>query len=166
MIAAGLFAGLLWWAYFDRLQPGLEWRGEQLDGQQRGWYAVYVYTYLHAVIVSGVIISAAALEEIILHPSDPVPLAFRVMLAGGLVMFLLGTVACVARAFRVVVPERIVASVVIVALVAIGGSLSGVALLAVVDVVLFAVLIAEYTRVERSRSPHTSVDPQPTGEPD
>ena len=35
-------------------------------------------------------------------------------------MFLLGTVACAGRAFRVVVPERIVASVLIVALVAIG----------------------------------------------
>ena len=83
LIAAGLFAGLLWWAYFDRVQPGLEWRGEQLDSKQRGWYAVDVYTYLHAVIVSGVIISAAALEEIILHPSDQIPMAFRVMLAGG-----------------------------------------------------------------------------------
>jgi len=164
LIAAGLFAGLLWWAYFDRLQPGLEWRGEQLDGQQRGWYAVDVYTYLHAVIVSGVIISAAGLEEIILHPSDPIPLAFRVMLAGGLVMFLLGTVACVGRAFRVVVPERIVASVVIVALVAIGGSWSGVVLLSVLDVVLFAVLIAEYLRVERSRSSNASADPEPAGE--
>jgi len=164
LIAAGLFASLLWWAYFDRLQPGLEWRGEQLDGQQRGWYAVDVYTYLHAVIVSGVIISAAALEEVILHPSDPIPLAFRVMLAGGLVMFLLGTVACVGRAFRVVVPERIVASVVIVALVAIGGSWSGVVLLSVLDVVLFAVLIAEYLRVERSRSSNASADPEPAGE--
>ena len=165
LIAAGLFAGLLWWAYFDRVQPGLEWRGEQLDGQQRGWYAVDVYTYLHALLVSGVIISAAALEEIILHPSDPIPLAFRVMLAGGLVMFLLGTVACVARAFRVIVPERIVASVVIVALVAIGGSWSGVVLLSVLDVVLFAVLIAEYLRVERPRSSNASADPEPAGEP-
>lgn len=165
LIAAGLFAGLLWWAYFDRVQPGLEYRGEQLDGQQRGWYAVDVYTYLHALIVSGVIISAAALEEIILHPSDPVPLAFRVMLAGGLLMFLLGTVACVGRAFRVVVPERIVASVLIVALVAIGSSWSGVVLLLVLDVVLLGVLIAEYLRVERPRSPHASADPEPAGEP-
>jgi len=165
LIAAGLFAGLLWWAYFDRLQPGLEWRGEQLDGQQRGWFAVDVYTYLHALIVSGVIISAAALEEILLHPTDPIPLAFRVMLAGGLLMFLLGTVACVGRAFRVVIPERIVASVVVVALVAIGGSWSGVALLAVLDGVLFAVLITEHVRVERSRSQNAPVGTEPAAEP-
>ena len=164
LIAAGLFAGLLWWAYFDRLQPALEWRGEQLEGQQRGWYAVDIYTYLHSVIVSGVIISAAALEEIILHPSDPIPLAFRVMLAGGLVMYLLGTVACVGRAFRVVIPERIIASVVIVVLVAIGGSWNGVVLLAILDVVLFVVLIAEYVRVEGSRSSSAAADPEPAGE--
>ena len=164
LIAAGLFAGLLWWSYFDRVQPGLEWRGEQLDGKQRAWFAVDVYTYLHAVIVSGVIISAAALEEITLHPSDPVPLAFRVMLAGGLVMFLLGTVAGAARAFRVVVPERIIASAVVVAIVAMGGSWNGVVLLAVLDVVLFAVLIAEYVRVEGSRSSGAPADPEPAGE--
>lgn len=165
LIAAGLFAGLLWWAYFDRVQPGLEWRGEQLVGQQRGWYAVDVYTYLHAVIVSGVIISAAALEEIILHPSDPIPLAFRVMLAGGLVMFLLGTVACVGRAFRIVVPERIVASVVIVALVAIASSWNGVIVLAALDVVLLAVLIAEHVRVERKRPSRAPGDTEPADEP-
>ncbi len=164
LLAAGLFAGLLWWAYFDRVQPGLEWKGEQVDGQQRGWYAVDVYTYLHAIIVSGVIISAAALEEIILHPGDPVPLPFRVMLAGGLLMFLLGTVACVARAFRVVVPERIIASVVIVAIVAIGASWNGVALLLILDVVLFGVLVAEYVRVEGSRSTRESTTPEATGE--
>ena len=146
------------------MQPGLEWKGEQLDGQQRGWFAVDVYTYLHALIVSGVIISAAALEEILLHPTDPIPLAFRVMHAGGLLMFLLGTVACVGRAL-VVIPERIVASVVVVALVAIGGSWSGVVVLAVVDAVLFAVLITEHVRVERSRSPSAPVGPEPATEP-
>ena len=51
LVAAGLFAGLLWWAYFDRLQPALEWKGEQLDGQQRGWYAVDIYTYLHLSLI-------------------------------------------------------------------------------------------------------------------
>jgi low temperature requirement protein LtrA len=160
LIAAGLFAGLLWWAYFDRVQPGLEWRGEQLEGQERGHYAVDIYTYLHAVIVSGVIISAASLEEIILHPSDPIPIAFRVMLAGGLVMYLLGTVASVGRAFRVFVPERVIASAVVVGLVLVGSSWSGVVILAALDLVLFGVLIAEHVRVERPRSPNTSSDPQ------
>jgi low temperature requirement protein LtrA len=156
LVAAGSFAGLLWWAYFDRLQPALEHRGEQLDGRARGRYARDVYTYLHAPIVSGVIISAAALEEIILHPSDPVPLAFRVMLAGGLLMYLLGTVAAVGRAYGIVVKERIVASAVVAALVALGGSWDGVVLLFVIDVVLLLMLLAEFVRIER---------PRPSGEP-
>ena len=86
------------------------------------------------------------------------------MLAGGLLMFLLGTVACVARAFRVVIPERIVTSAAILIIVAVGGSWSGVFLVAIVDVVLFIVLVAEYQRVERSRSPSSSGDAEPAGE--
>jgi low temperature requirement protein LtrA len=149
LVAAGSFAGLLWWAYFDRLNPALEHRGDGLEGRQRGRFARDIYTYVHALIVSGVIISAAALEEVILHPGDPVPLAFRVMLAGGLLMFLLGTVLAVERAFGVVIRERIVVSAMIVVLVALGGSLNGVSLLLLVDGLLLAVLVAEYMRIER-----------------
>ncbi|MDJ0952415.1 MAG: low temperature requirement protein A [Acidimicrobiia bacterium] len=158
LLAAGLFAGLLWWAYFDRLQPALEHRCEQLEGKPKGWFVVDVYTYIHAVIVSGVIISAAALEEIILHPTDPVPLPFRVMLAGGILMYLLGTVAAVARAYHVVVRERLVASAAILALVIALGSVDGVVLLLAVDAVLIAVLVAEFLRIERPRSATEEVD--------
>ena len=71
-------------------------------------------------------------------------------------MYLLGTVAAVARAYGIVVKERIVASVVVVALVALGNSWDGVALLFVVDVVLLVTLLAEFVRIER---------PRPSGEP-
>lgn len=149
LVAAGAFAGLLWWSYFDRVQPALEHRGESHGGSERGRFARDVYTYLHAPIVSGIIISAAAIEEIILHPGDPVPVAFRVMLAGGLLMFLLGTASTAGRAFGVVVPERLAASAIIVAVVAVAGSWSGIILLLVVDAVLMAILFAEYVRIER-----------------
>ncbi len=149
LVAAGSFAGLLWWAYFDRFNPALEHRGSALEGRPRGRFARDVYTYIHALVVSGVIISAAALEEIVLHPDEAVPLAFRVMLAGGLLMFLLGTVVGVGRAFGVVIRERIVACALVLGLIAAGGSLSGVVLLLLVDGLLLGVLIAEHVRIER-----------------
>ena len=58
----------------------LEFKGEQLEGQPRGPYARDVYTWAHAPIIGGVIAAAAAVEEILLHPSDPLPAAFRTML--------------------------------------------------------------------------------------
>ncbi len=90
LLASGAFAGLLWWAYFDRPSPGLEFAASKLDGQAVGQYVRDVYTWAHAPIVAGIILAAAALEEIALHPRDTVPLEFRAMMAAGLFLFLIG----------------------------------------------------------------------------
>jgi hypothetical protein len=99
----------------------------------------------------------------VVPPVHLVP-SFRDRTREGLGARVVGTARRTARAFRVVIPERIVASAVILIIVALGGSWSGVFLLAIVDVVLFIVLVAEYQRVERSRSPSASGDAEPAGE--
>jgi low temperature requirement protein LtrA len=149
LLAAGGFAGLLWWAYFDRPSPGLEFGASRLGGKGIGQYVRDVYTWAHAPIVAGIILSAAALEEIALHPRDPVHLEFRVMLAGGLFLFLIGVFLAVWRAFRAQARERLVGAVAIAAFVFVGGSLEGVLLLTIVVVVMFIVLFLEHQRVER-----------------
>jgi low temperature requirement protein LtrA len=149
LIAAGAFAGLLWWSFFDRPLRAFEHRHEQTDSpMDRGRFARDVYTYTFLPIVAGVILSAAALEEITLHPKDELPEPFRWMLAGGLALVLFGIVAAVARVFRRVAIERLVATLVIVAVVVVGGQLSGLSLLILVDLVLLAMLIVEHVRVE------------------
>lgn len=83
LVASGAFAGLLWWGYFDRPGPALEDRGETIEGDRaRGNFARDVYTWAHMPIVAGIIVSAAALEKITLHPSDHVETPFRLMLLG------------------------------------------------------------------------------------
>jgi low temperature requirement protein LtrA len=150
LVAAGAFAGLLWWGYFDRPGPALEHRAAGISGDaERGRYVRDVYTWAHAPIVAGIVLSAAALEEITLHPKDAVPVAFRVMLLGGLAMAILGIGVAIWRAFRVVVRERVVAAVVIAAVLALGGSIDGVGLLLAVDLVIAATLVVEHLRVER-----------------
>lgn len=73
LVAAGVFAGLLWWSYFDRVSPALEHRAESLSDHDRGRFARDVYTYAHTPIVAGVILSAVALEEMALHPNQSTP---------------------------------------------------------------------------------------------
>ena len=152
LLASGAFAGLLWWAYFDRPGPGLEFAASRLDGQAVGQYVRDVYTWAHAPIVAGIILSAAALEEIALHPRDTVPLEFRAMMAGGLFLFLIGVFLAVWRAFRAQARERLVGAVVIVGIVFGGASLEGLNMLTLVVVVLFVVLAIEHRRVERLQS--------------
>ena len=149
LLASGGFAGLLWWAYFDRPSPGLEFGASRLGGKEIGHYVRDVYTWAHAPIVAGIILSAAALEEIALHPRDPVHLEFRAMLAGGIFLFLIGVFLAVWRAFRAQATERLVGAIVIATLVFVGGSLEGVLLLTLVVAVMFIVLFLEHQRVEQ-----------------
>jgi low temperature requirement protein LtrA len=139
----------LWWSYFDRVGPALEHRGEGVEGDRaRGRYARDVYTIGHAVIVGGVILAAAALEEITLHPSDEVPDRFRTMLFGGLALMLVGVVACIWRAFGVLARERAVAIAVVGLVVIVAGSINGIVLLFALDLVLVAMLAVEHARIE------------------
>ncbi len=149
LAASGLFAGLLWWAYFDRPAPALEYGSTLVEDEQaRGQYTRDVYTWAHAPVVAGVILSAAALEEIALNPLDPVEGAFRLMLVSGLVLVLVGIATAIWRAFRKVAAERVVGAVVIGILVAAGGSLQGVALLLIVVGIMTVTLVVEHFRVE------------------
>jgi low temperature requirement protein LtrA len=149
LVASGALAGLLWWSYFDRPGPALELRGEEVTGgMARGRYVRDVYTWAHAPFVIGVILAAAALEEIALHPSDPVAENFRLMLFAGLALTAVSVGIAIWRAFRVVPPERSVAVVVLGLLILLAGSWNGVVLLVAIDVVILGTLIVENRRIE------------------
>ena len=149
LLASGAFAGLLWWAYFNRPSPGLEYAASRLDGRAAGRYIRDVYTWAHAPIVAGIILAAAALEEIALHPRDPVHLEFRVMMAAGLFLFLIGVYLAVWRAFRAQARERLVGAIVIAGIVFVGASLEGLNMLTLVVIVMFVVLVVEHRRIQR-----------------
>lgn len=150
LLASGVFAALLFWGYFDRPGPAIEHRADSLPSEEpRGRFVRDVYTWAHAPIVAGIILSAAALEEITLHPSDAVPAEFRTMFAGGIALLVVGISAGVWRSFHAVARERIVMALVIAALLGLAGSWNGVVLLVVVDLLIAATLVVEHLRIER-----------------
>jgi len=149
LVAAGVFAGLLWWGYFDRPLPALEHRHEALEGGHlRGRFARDVYTYAHYPLVAGVILSTAGLKTITLHPLRPIELPSLIHLGAGLVLYLLGVVLAVVRAFGALAVERLVAAGVLMAVIAAVSRLDGILVLVAVDVVLLAMLMVEHHRVE------------------
>jgi len=151
LIASGAFAGLLWWGYFDRPGPDLEERVSILESNRaRGRYARDVYTWSHAPIVAGIMLAAAALEEMSLHPLEQVEVSFRLMLIFGLVLFLGGIAAAVWRAFRTFAVERVLGAGAVAAVVLLGSPLNGVTMLVAVVLVMFAALMVEHLRVDRA----------------
>ncbi len=151
LCASGVFAGLLWWAYFDQPQPALEHRLEELPVKEQGEFARDIYTYLHMPVVAGVIAAAAALEEITLHPADPLPAEFRAMMFGGLVMFF-GSIGIAAyRSWRAFAYERVIGGVAAALLLYFGRDLDGVVLLVLIDVLILVVMAVGYERIARFR---------------
>jgi len=148
LIAAGVLAGLLWWSYFDRVQPALEHKGEELEGKSRARFAAYVYTLSHVFLVGGIIATAAATEEVLLHPKDAIHTEFLVMFCAGLALFFGGIAIAVWLAYRVLAWERLLAVAVIVALALVASSANGGTLLFIVDAILIISLLAEHFRIE------------------
>lgn len=149
LAASGVFAAILWWAYFDRVQPALEHRVHETRGPARSSLARDNYTYLHLPIVAGIVLAAAGLEELTLHPDDALDLAFRAMLFGGLAMFLGGIGLAAYRTFRRVARERIASIALIASLLFLAGPVEGVWLIVGIDIILVATLAAEHLRIER-----------------
>lgn len=149
LLASGVFAGLMWWAYFDVPQRRWEHKFASLEGNARGRFARDVYTYIHAPIVAGVILSAAALEEITKHPDESLPLEFRLMFLAGMFLFFGGIEGGALRVSRVFPPERFAVIVLFAGLVAFGDALSGLTILILTDLLVFLALLLEGRRISR-----------------
>jgi low temperature requirement protein LtrA len=91
-VALGLFVTIgLWWTYFDRFAGTAEARLREHDDPVLA--AADGYSYLHLVIVAGIIVFAVGNKAAIHDLGEPLSDAARLALCGGLVLFLLGNVA-------------------------------------------------------------------------
>lgn len=150
LVAAGAFAGLLFWSYFDRVGPAFEHRSEREPPATRGRFARDVYSYIHALIVAGVLLAAVGFEDMALHPDEPTPAAFRLITAAGFALFFGGIAAGVYRSFHQLAKERLVAIAAVAALMVAGADLHGVWLIVLIDVIVLATLAVEHLRIEGS----------------
>ncbi|HSP29711.1 MAG TPA: hypothetical protein VLN74_14250, partial [Ilumatobacteraceae bacterium] len=103
-----------------------------------------------------IILAAVAMEEMALHPGDPLPAAYRAMGAAGLLLYFSGVGIGVYRSFGVVARERLAAVAVIGLLMLVADDLDGVVLLIAIDLILLATLVLEHLRIEGPRSTRSS----------
>lgn len=107
------------------------------------------YTYLHAPIVAGIILTAVALEDMALHPDQPSDVAFRLFLFAGITLFTGGILAGIFRAFGYLPKERLVAVAALgVFLGVISPDVDGVWNIVALGVILLCALVAEHQRIE------------------
>jgi low temperature requirement protein LtrA len=94
-----------WWTYFG-LTGGAEQRLEQATGTERANLARDAYSYLHLLLVAGIMLFAVGAHAAVAHPGSALPLLPAISLAGGMALFYLGDVAYRWRDHRQVPIDR------------------------------------------------------------
>jgi low temperature requirement protein LtrA len=144
-VSLGLLIAIgMWWTYFDRVASAAEERlGKQEDAVLA---AADAYSYLHLVIVAGIIIFAVGVKSLVQGTvSAPLSDAARLALCGGVAVYLIGNVGFRLRMLGEVGYAQAATAIVLMGLYALGSGLAGWTLAGTVAVLL-AVLCAVESR--------------------
>jgi low temperature requirement protein LtrA len=141
-VALGLLATIaLWWTYFDRFASIAEARLRDHDDPVLA--AADGYSYLHLVIVAGIIVFAVGLEVTINDVGKAPSEAARLALCGGLAMFLVGNVAFRLRMVGAIGYAKLAGTAALLAIIPLGGALPALSTTAAATLVLVALCILE-----------------------
>jgi low temperature requirement protein LtrA len=152
LTALGLaFAGTaaLWWLYFDYVAPIAQRRLELAEN--RTLLARDGYTYLHVLMIAGIIAWAVGDELVIAHPTDELPTAEIVVLVSGPAIYLLGHVLFRLRIAGTLSWKRLAGALACVAVAALGPVAPGLVLSGLLVAVVVGVIVAERIAEARRR---------------
>jgi low temperature requirement protein LtrA len=139
----------MWWTYFDRYAATAEERLREHDDPVLA--AADGYSYLHLLIVAGIITFAVGARVLVRHFGVSIPDAPRLALCGGVALYLVGHVGFRWRLSGEVEREKLALAAALLVLYAAGSALAGWVLAAVIAVLL-AGLCAVETTAERDGS--------------
>ncbi len=150
ILAPVLVTVALWWTYFGWAKDAMEAACADTPSPRRGAFCRDVYSLLHYLVIAGVIGVAVAIEQAVTHPDEPLTTAGVAALVTGIVLFVGGTGAALARAGIRVPRVRLVALAVLV----VGTAIFEVEALAPATVLgLVAVLVAVVAVAEQRGHP-------------
>lgn len=142
VVSLGLLTTVgMWWTYFDRLSDtaamALRRHGDPVLA------AADAYSYVHLVVVAGVIVFAAGIRILLRDVSAPPGSAVRLSVCGGVAAYLLGTVLFGWRLGCPISAAKLVAAVALLVVFAFGGSLAAWSLTAVIAGLMAALCATE-----------------------
>jgi low temperature requirement protein LtrA len=156
-------ASALWWIYFDVVAIVTEQRlARSQPGIERNRLARDCYSYIHLLMVIGIVLAASGVEHVLEHVDEPLDAAYAFALLGGVALYLLGHVALRLRGAHTLNIQRLVLGVVLLTLVPLATVVDVLAVLAGVNVLLW-LMIAYETRLygERRYPLRHGVRPEP-----
>ena len=148
-VALGLLITVaLWWTYFDRFAILAEERLRAHDDPVLA--AADAYSYLHLVLVAGIIVFAVGVKLAVHDVGAPLPDATRLALCGGVALYLVGHVAVRLRILGSVGWEKVVVAVALLVLYAVGGAMAAWSVAGTITVLLGAMCAFETVSTRRA----------------
>ena len=141
----------LWWAYFDVVAIVAERRLRQATGKAQLTMARDSYSYLHLPMVLGIVLFAVGLKKTLADVGDSLELIPALSLCGGVALYLVAHILFRLRNVRSMNWHRLVASVLLLALVPAALELPALATLAAVTAVCGALIVYEAIRFAEAR---------------
>ena len=148
---AFLSSAALWWLYFDYVASVAERLLERASAD-RTRLARDGYTYLHVVLVAGVILAAVGDELVIAHPTDVLPAKEIAVVVAGPAVYLLGHTLLRLRMAGSLSRKRLLGAIACLALAALGPFVPALVLLALTVCVLITVIGGEQLAGVRRRA--------------
>jgi low temperature requirement protein LtrA len=146
---AFLGTSALWWLYFNLVANIAQRRLAQAEN--RTLLARDAYTYLHVVIVAGILLSAVGDELVIAHPTEELPDAEVAAVACGPALYLLAHVLLRLRMTGTISPRRLAAAIACLAVGAVGTFAPAIVLAALLLGVLVVLIVSDQITANRRR---------------
>lgn len=146
-------AAALWWLYFDVVAIAAERRlARARKGHEQNGLARDSYSYLHLPMMIGIILCALGLKKTIVHVDDPLKLIPAVALLGGPALYLLAHVGFRLRNIGTFNRQRLVAALLLLALIPLTRDLDALVITGIVVVLLWALIAYEALRFADARN--------------
>jgi low temperature requirement protein LtrA len=145
-------AAALWWIYFDVVALVSARRlGRAPEGRERNELARDSYSYLHFLMVAGIVLSALGLKKTLGQVSDPLDTVLAFALLGGVAFYLLGHVAFRFRHIHTINRQRLLLALLLFALLPVAIEVPALAILAIVAALLCVLIAYETARYGEGR---------------
>jgi low temperature requirement protein LtrA len=137
-------AAALWWTYFDMVALVSARRLASVpEGRARNELARDSYSYIHFLMVAGIILVALGLKKTLGGVDDPLDTVPAFALLGGVAVYLLGLVAFRFRHVKSVNWRRLGLALIVVALLPVATELPALGTLAIVAALLWVLIVVE-----------------------
>lgn len=138
---AFMITAALWWLYFNYVSVIAARRLALAEDRTR--LARDAYTYLHVLLVAGIVVSAVGDELVIQHPTEELPSEELIAVVAGPALYLLAHVALRLRMTGTISNKRLAGALACIAVGLLGTAAPALVVAALLLAILIAVIVAE-----------------------